>query len=577
MAPIRIDMKRILCPVDFSEFSLRALERAAPLADWFDAEVVALHVIPFLTPPGPGLPYFPAPLQTTKEQEAQAERDLKDLVAPFVAEGVDVKTRVRRGDAWREILAEAEGLSADLVVMGTHGRSGFEHLLLGSVTEKVVRRATCPVLTVSNLPAPPRVGPLFRRVLCAADLTEASAHTIDFALALAEENQADVTLLHVIEELARPGLGGEALPGRARDRAPAPRPHRAGAGPPPWRRHERVSGLVRGPGAGGGRHGLARDPPRSGGDGRRPDRDGSSRPRTARSDALWLDLQPRDSSGRVPRAGRARNQGSPNGMRRAGGAVVGGRRRGASSGRQPMRTTMRYEGRAEAGSVLAEELRGLGLGPCVVAGIPREGLMVAARVAETLGAPLVAVHASKLYLPREPELPFGALAEDGHAVLDYRATVTLGLGESDIEEIKAAVAREMASRIASYPGPRLADYVPRDAVVIVDEGLATGLTMQAAIGYARRLGATAIVAAAPCASDRAAYEVGSLLSRSDDRLVCLVADPDFRAVSDYYRDFRPASDQQVAQLLAQHAPASTTPGRIAGAPAPAPGSASDTP
>ena len=201
MAPIRIDMKRILCPVDFSEFSLRALERAAPLADWFNAEVVALHVIPFLTPPGPGLPYFPAPLQTTKEQEAQAERDLKDLVAPFVAEGVDVKTRVRRGDAWREILAEAEGLSADLVVMGTHGRSGFEHLLLGSVTEKVVRRATCPVLTVSNLPAPPRVGPLFRRVLCAADLTEASAHTIDFALALAEENQADVTLLHVIEGL----------------------------------------------------------------------------------------------------------------------------------------------------------------------------------------------------------------------------------------------------------------------------------------------------------------------------------------------------------------------------------------
>ena len=230
-----------------------------------------------------------------------------------------------------------------------------------------------------------------------------------------------------------------------------------------------------------------------------------------------------------------------------------------------MRTTMRYEGRAEAGSVLAEELRGLGLGPCVVAGIPRGGLMVAARVAEHLGAPLVAVHASKLYLPREPELAFGALAEDGHAVLDYRATVTLGLGESDVEEIKAAVAREMASRIASYPGPRLADYVPRDAVVIVDDGLATGLTMQAAIGYARRLGATAIVAAVPCASDRAAYEVGSLLSRSDDRLVCLVADPDFRAVSDYYRDFRPASDQQVAQLLAQHAPALLLPG---GSPAP---------
>jgi nucleotide-binding universal stress UspA family protein len=201
MAPIRLDTKRILCPVDFSEFSHRALERAVRLADWFDAEVVALHVVPLLTPPGPGLPYFPVPLQATKEQDAQAERDLKDLMAPFLEERVTIETRVRRGDVWREIMAEAEGLPADLVVMGTHGRSGFEHLLLGSVTEKVVRRATCPVLTVGNVPAPPRVGPLFRRILCAADLTETSAHTIDFALSLAEENQADVTLLHVIESL----------------------------------------------------------------------------------------------------------------------------------------------------------------------------------------------------------------------------------------------------------------------------------------------------------------------------------------------------------------------------------------
>ena len=122
-------------------------------------------------------------------------------MAPFLAEGVAIETRVRRGDVWREIMAEAEELPADLVVMGTHGRSGFEHLLLGSVTEKVVRRATCPVLTVGNLPAPPRVGPLFRRILCAADLTEASAHTIGVALSLAEENQAAVTLLNVIESL----------------------------------------------------------------------------------------------------------------------------------------------------------------------------------------------------------------------------------------------------------------------------------------------------------------------------------------------------------------------------------------
>ncbi|HEY6549131.1 MAG TPA: universal stress protein [Vicinamibacteria bacterium] len=200
MNPTRIDLKRILCPVDFSDYSHRALERAVPLANWFDAEVVALHVVPFLMPPGPGLPHLPAPFEVTKEQHAQAERDLKALVAPFLTERA-IETRVRQGTVWREILAEAEELPADLVVMGTHGRSGFQHLLLGSVTEKFVRRATCPVLTVGNLPAPPRVGPLFRRILCAADLTEASAHTIDFALSLAEENRAAVTLIHVIDNL----------------------------------------------------------------------------------------------------------------------------------------------------------------------------------------------------------------------------------------------------------------------------------------------------------------------------------------------------------------------------------------
>jgi putative phosphoribosyl transferase len=216
---------------------------------------------------------------------------------------------------------------------------------------------------------------------------------------------------------------------------------------------------------------------------------------------------------------------------------------------------MRYEGRGEAGRILAEELRRLDLGPCVVAGIPRGGVMLAAPIAEQLSAPLVAVHAHKLYAPLQPELPFGAVDQDGHTVLDYRATVTLGLGESDVEKIRARVAREMALRIASYAGPRLADYVQGRAVVIVDDGLATGLTMQAAIAYAHRQGATAIVAAVPCASDRAAYEVGSVLCRSDDRFVCLVVDPEFQAVGDYYSDFHPLADVDVAQLLARGAPA----------------------
>lgn len=213
---------------------------------------------------------------------------------------------------------------------------------------------------------------------------------------------------------------------------------------------------------------------------------------------------------------------------------------------------MDYEGRQEAGRVLASELRRLELGSCVVAGIPRGGILVAAPIAQQLGASLGALNTRELFSAEAPEYAFGAVDEDRHAILDYRAMVTLGLGESDVERIKAGVAREMERCLASYPGPRLAHSLLGRTVVLVDDGLATGLTMQAAIAYAQRHGATATVVAVPCASDRAAYEVGSLLCRLDDRLVCPLVAPDFRAVGDYYRDFHQVSDEEVAQIL-EHA------------------------
>jgi nucleotide-binding universal stress UspA family protein len=209
MAPARIDIERILCPVDFSEFSSRALERAVRLGNWFEARVEALHVIPFVMPAGAGLPYFPAPVAATAAQREQAGRDLDRFVEPFLGEGVAIETRVREGDPWRVIREEAEALPADLVVMGTHGRGGFEHLLLGSVTEKVLRKVSCPVLTVGNVSPHPRKGPLFRRILCAADLSAASEHSLDMALSLAGENDARITLLHVVESV--PGETGARL------------------------------------------------------------------------------------------------------------------------------------------------------------------------------------------------------------------------------------------------------------------------------------------------------------------------------------------------------------------------------
>jgi len=204
MALTRMEIDRILSPVDFSEYSGPALERAVWLGKWFEARVEVLHVIPFEPFAAPSFGAIPDPTasdQITGEHRAQATRSLAELVAPFLGDGVPIETKLLGGEPWRAIVAEAEDLPADLLVIGTHGRGGFERLLLGSVTEKVMRRAPCPVLTMGRVTAQPRTSPLFHKVLCATDLTQASKRTLDVALSLAAENDAQITLLHAIESL----------------------------------------------------------------------------------------------------------------------------------------------------------------------------------------------------------------------------------------------------------------------------------------------------------------------------------------------------------------------------------------
>jgi dienelactone hydrolase len=121
----------------------------------------------------------------------------------------------------------------------------------------------------------------------------------------------------------------------------------------------------------------------------------------------------------------------------------------------------------------------------------------------------------------------------------------LGLSPADVERAKERVATEIRRRIATYGAPTLAHYLPGAAVVLVDDGLATGLTMRAALEYARRHGAREIVVAVPCAAAAAARE----FERAADRFVSLVVDPDFEAVGQYYVDFSPVSDDEVIAML----------------------------
>lgn len=188
-------ISRILCPIDFSETSRHAAEQAIAIAAWYRARLTALHVYRPLFMPVPGLP---APADRVSAFELQR---VHEETKRFVQAGqsvVDVDVAVDAGEPAAHILERASTLPADLIVMGTHGASGFEHLILGSVTEKVLRKATCPVVTVPPHAHATSVFP-FRRVLCAVDFSEWSSAALDLASSLAQESGAALDLLHVLE------------------------------------------------------------------------------------------------------------------------------------------------------------------------------------------------------------------------------------------------------------------------------------------------------------------------------------------------------------------------------------------
>jgi nucleotide-binding universal stress UspA family protein len=195
-----IQIRRILCPVDFSEFSRRALEHAVALSRWYEAELTILHVSP-LTPTIFGLEPAPSEAILAPFDRAAVGREL----AAFVGDTKDVRPAPQRralaGPTVGTILAFAAEAGTDLIVLGTHGRTGFERFMLGSVTEKVVRRAPCPVLTVPRRAEGAPEGALFGRILCGVDFSDASRRAVDYGLSLAQEAKAHVTLLHVVEWL----------------------------------------------------------------------------------------------------------------------------------------------------------------------------------------------------------------------------------------------------------------------------------------------------------------------------------------------------------------------------------------
>ncbi len=206
----RVQFSRILCPTDASEFSQRAREYAIAIARWYEGEITALTVLPGI-PPAAALPEFAPSVIVTGVGEERARSTLQHFVEPIEDAGLTVHALVEEGNTADHILAAATRMPADLIVMGTHGLRGFERWLLGSVTERVLRRAPCPVLTV---PRPvtghaPDAPVLFERLLCPVDFSPASMRALDYALSLAQEANAHLTVLYVLENVFGPVSAGD--------------------------------------------------------------------------------------------------------------------------------------------------------------------------------------------------------------------------------------------------------------------------------------------------------------------------------------------------------------------------------
>lgn len=206
---------------------------------------------------------------------------------------------------------------------------------------------------------------------------------------------------------------------------------------------------------------------------------------------------------------------------------------------------MRFRDRQDAGRQLAAALRPLRLRAPLVLGLPRGGVPVAAVVADLIDGELGVVVARKIGAPGHPEFGIGAIAEHGGAVVDERTVAALRIPPDVFDELVRAEREELDRRVRRYRGAGPAPDPSGRDVVVVDDGIATGVTARAALRGLRTRRPERLVMAAPVGAPDSIAELGSYA----DRVVCVLAPDDFHAVGAWYVDFRQTTDDEVCRLL----------------------------
>jgi predicted phosphoribosyltransferase len=205
-----------------------------------------------------------------------------------------------------------------------------------------------------------------------------------------------------------------------------------------------------------------------------------------------------------------------------------------------------YKDRREAGRQLAEALRDYeGRDDVVVLGLPRGGLPVAYEVAARLGAPLDVFLVRKLGVPGRKEFAMGAIAMGGVQVMNRDVVNWMGISQEDFDRVAESEREEMRRRMEAYRGDRPMPELKGKSVILVDDGLATGATMRAAVTALRAFGPAEIVVAVPTGSP----DVCHSFEKQADRAVCLDTPDPFEAVGAWYRDFSQTTDDEVRELL----------------------------